>query len=133
MNPTIFTRRRSLALVCRRWQQLVDSPPLLRRAALALKAVDPMQVVLLDSSDFSWVDWQTEEPQRPVQHILACLSWFKDRAAPHVEQLSVSLGLLVHEDVDGNREAAIGALFDGLRACSRLQVRALSCPTASGA
>lgn len=147
--------RRSLRRVCQCWQELIDSPPLLRCVAVWLEA--DTYDDLSDSSCCSGGEWQPgpggsqslewqpgpsssaaewAEPLDPawrIAHVLDFWEWLRLRAAPHVEQLEVRLGWMGGlRDDDGEWERNVAAvtpmLRSTLRACTQLRVSAVPAP-----
>ncbi len=125
--------RRSLARVCRRWRQLVDSPELLRSVSVQLEATDPHDRSCSSDEDGSdsegggWFDGCSDDPEAPIRHILGFFDWLEQRAAPHVERLTVDLGRLafVLDFQMGCEDSVTSALCHALKACTRLQVGGL--------
>ncbi len=128
--------RRSLARVCRRWRQLVDSPALLRGVSVRLAAVDKFNYSYewdedrSDSEDPGWHDMDLyadalyADPEMPVRHIFDFCGWLQRRAAPHVQQLTVRLGELnlLGEPELSCDQSVTSALRRAIKACTRLQV-----------
>lgn len=123
--------RRSLRRVCRRWRDLIDSPPLLACVSVQLEAHDPRDAADSEeqsgSEGYDWDDWEAwGDMDRPIQHILDFCLWLERRAAPHVERLGVGLGQLAlrfDRELESAESAAL-ALCRALRACTKLQARA---------
>lgn len=125
-TPTLYAScRRGLTRVCRRWRLLVDSPPLLRRVSVSLRAIGPDDAAEDSGSDGDGMYWwynYWQDPERPIQHILRFFGWLKRQAAPHVEQLSISLGQLVINNEIENEETITSELCCVLHTCTRLRV-----------
>lgn len=107
----------------------MDSPPLLRRVSVSLAAIDPREASPPSDGSGSDYDgsywqnnWRAEDPERPIRHILRFFGWLERRAAPHVEQLSISLGQLVIDDEYEQEEYVTSELRCALHTCTRLRV-----------
>lgn len=108
--------------MCKRWRQLVDSPPLLRDISVFLEAINPLEDALVDSDSPILHDWYSHDPDQPIQHVLECFRWLRKHAAQHVQRLAIELGQLVVEQEYENQEVVIDVMRNALRACTQLQV-----------
>lgn len=108
--------------MCKRWRQLVDSPPLLRDISVFLAAINPLEDALVDSDSPILHDWYSHDPDQPIQHVLECFRWLRKHAAQHVQRLAIELGQLVVEQEYENQEVVIDVMRNALRACTQLQV-----------